>query len=203
MFNFKTKSSDVFSLGCVFYFVIFDGIILWQELRMRYKDVEEKLEEKRQELNDQGKNEQFLQLDLLNGMLKFEPELRLSAQNILHHPLFWDNKKCLQFILDIRKKFDILDPKFTRKIKDDKKLFDETSTAQQLRVALDFDKSVVYSGWIAKLDANLANEFNRGYDEKSVSDLLRAIRNKVIIFKKTYCFHSDYRLTSSGCTRRR
>ena len=149
---------------------------------MNYKDLEEKLEEKRQELNDQGKNEQLLQMDLLMRMLKLEPELRPSAEKVLSHPLFWADKRSLEFILDIRKKFDVLDPKFARKIKDEhQKVLDETPIVQQLKVALDLDKTVVNNGWIAKLDATLEEEFHRGYDKESVSDLLRAVRNKVII----------------------
>ena len=149
---------------------------------MNYKDLEEKLEEKREELNDQGKNEQLLQMDLLMRMLKLEPELRPSAEKVLGHLLFWDDKRCLEFILAIRKKFDVLDPKFKRKIKDEhQKVLDATPTVLKLKDALDLDKSVVNNDWIAKLDAILEQEFIRNYDKKSVSDLLRAMRNKVII----------------------
>ena len=166
----------------MFHFVISDGCILWQELGVNYKDVEEKLEEKLQEMNDQGKNEQLLLMDLLMQMLKLEPELRPSAKKVLSHPLFWDDKRCLEFILAIRKKFDVLDPKFTRKIKDEhQKVKQETPIVQNLIVALDLDKSVVNNDWIQTLDTILAEEFIRGYDKESVSDLLRAMRNKVNI----------------------
>ena len=203
--NFKTKSSDVFSLGLVFHFVIFDGIILWQELGMNYKDLEEKLEEKRQELNDQGKNEQLLQMDLLMRMLKLEPELRPSAEKVLSHPLFWEDKRCLEFILDIRKKFDVLAPKFTRKIKDEQqKVPDATPTVLKLKDALDLDKSAVHNDWIVKLDAILKKEFTIGYDKESVSDFLRAMRNKVIISLNLFIafFHLIFFLIFSGCTRK-
>ena len=149
---------------------------------MNYKDVEKKLEEKRQLLNVQGKNEQLLQMDLLMRMLKLDPELRPSAKKVLSYPLFWDDKRCLEFILDIRKKFDVLDPKFTRKIKDEhQKVLDKIPTVLKLKDALDLDKSVVSYDWIQKLDLILKEEFNRNYDKESVSDLLRAMRNKVII----------------------
>ena len=149
---------------------------------MNYNYVEGKLEEKIQELVDQGKNEQFLQIGLLINMLNLKPELRPSAEKVLNHPLFWEDKKCLDFILEIRKNFDVLDPKFARKIKDEhQKNLNETPTVLKLKIALDLDKSVVHNGWIQKLDATLEEEFNRGYDKESVSDLLRAMRNKVII----------------------
>ena len=148
---------------------------------MNYKDVEGKLEEKRQELFDQGNNEQFLQMDLLIKMLNLEPELRSSVDKLLHHPLFWDDKRCLEFILDIRKKFHILDPKFARKIRNLQQTVLQEPTVQKLKVALDLDKSVVNNDWIAKLDSTLAEEFTTGYDKESVSDLLRTMRSMVII----------------------
>ena len=149
---------------------------------MDYKNFKLKLEEKLKELSDQGKNEQLLQMDLLMRVLELEPELRPSAKKVLSHPLFWDDKRCLEFILDIRKKFDILDPKFVRKIRNEhQKVLDETPTVLKLRNALNEDRSVVKNNWIATLDGILKEEFIRAYDKESVSDLLRAIRNKVII----------------------
>ena len=169
-------------MGCVFYFVILDGSILWQELNMSYSEVELQLANKLQESKDQGNCKEILQMDLLTRILKLNPELRPSAKKMLSHPLFWEDKICLNFILDIRKKFDVLDPKFVRKIKNEhQKILDETPTVLKLKVALDLDKTVVQNDWIAKLDTILAEEFNRGYDKESVSDLLRAMRNKVIV----------------------
>ena len=185
MFYFKTKSSDVFSLGCVFYFVIFDGSVLWQDLGMNYKDVEEKLEEKRQELNEQGSNEQLLQMDLLMRTLKLELELRPSAKKVLHHPLFWADKRCLEFILEIRKKIEVLEPMFVRRIKyEHQKVIYETPIVQQLKAALDLDKSVIKDDWKAKLDPVFASDLNSSYKTfTTVSELLRAIRNKVKFLK--------------------
>ena len=189
MSYFQAKSSDIFSLGCVFYFVIFDGNILWQELGMNYKDVEDKLEEKLQLLNDQGNNQQFLQMDLLMRMLKSEPELRPSLKKVISHPLFWNDNKILEFILEIRKKFDVLDPKFDvldprflRQIKNEhQKVLTETSIVQWLKIALDLDRSVVSNDWKVKLDATLKKEFKGDYDKESVLDLLKAMRNLVNI----------------------
>ena len=117
-------------------------------------------------------------------MLNLKPDLRPSAKKVLHHPIFWADKKSLEFILKIRRKFDVLDPKFASKIKygmEHQKVLMETPIVQRLKVALDVDKSVVKSDWKAKLDKTLAEEFKGGYDKESVSDLLRAMRNKVII----------------------
>ena len=125
-------------------------------------------------------NEQFLQMDLLMRMLRLDHDLRPSTPQILEHPLFWEDKRSLEFILEIRKKFEILDPKFIRRIKDDhQKVLQEQPMVEKLRDTLDLDQSVVNNDWIAKLDITLADDFRRGYETTSVSDLLRAIRNKV------------------------
>ena len=156
-------------MGSVFYFVTFDGTLLSKELIMSYTNVELKLKEKQK---------------MITRMLKLQPECRPSVEKLLHHPFFWEDKRCLNFILDIRKNFDILDPKFVRKIKGGMKhqfVLQETTIVRRLKVTLDSDKLVIHNNWKEKLDAVLADEFNKGYDKESVSDLLRAMRNKVII----------------------
>lgn len=147
-----------------------------------YKDVAKKLEENLQELINHGNNEQILQMNLLIRMLTIKQEFRPCAQKVLLHPLFWGEKKCLEFILNIRKKFDILDPKFASKIKNQHQtVLQDTPIVQKLKVALDLNKSVFHNDWKAKLDLSLAEEFKAGYDKESMSDLLRAIRNKVLL----------------------
>ena len=149
---------------------------------MSFIDVEDKLIEKLQLLNNQGNNEQFLQMDLLMKMMNLRPVLRPSVVKMLHHPLFWTDKRCLEFILDIQKKFDVSDPKVSNSFEDALRKVLQEPIVRQLKVALDLDKSVVHNNWTAKLDAILAEEFNReSYYKESVSDLLRAMRNKVII----------------------
>ena len=143
-----------------------------------------KLKEKQEMINDQGKNERILQMEMLTRLLNLQPECRPSVEKLLHHPFFWEDKRCLDFILEIRKNFDVLDPKFVHKIKDVMKyqnVLQETTIVRQLKVTLDSNKLVVYNNWKGKLDAVLADEFTGDYDKESVSDLLRAMRNKVII----------------------
>ena len=168
----------------MFYFVLFNGEILTKKLSQNYLGLEETLRSKRQSINDEGINDRILQMDLVIRMINIEQNLRPSLQNVLHHLCFWNDKKCLDFILEIRKNFDVLDPNFTSKIKDRKeyqKVVRETPNMQNLKNVLDLDKSVVYNDWTAKLDKKLTEEFNRSYNKESVSDLLRAMRNKVII----------------------
>ena len=182
--TFKAKSSDVFSLGCVFFFVISGGTILSQKLDQKYTDIDTKLKTMLKDLIQKDKeSQQFLQMDLIPQTLNLKPELRPSAQQILHHPLCWDDKKCLEFIVAIRNKFDFLDATFIKKVKksDERQMvLRETPAVENLRDALDLNKSYVNIGWTAKLDCTLASELDKNYKTNSVSDLLRAIRNKVL-----------------------
>ena len=183
-FYFKTKTSDIFSLGSVFYFITFDGTILSKELNMSYKDIKLKLKEKQEMINDQGNNKKILQMEMVTTLLNIKPEARPSVEKVLHHAFFWEDKRCLEFILDIRKKFDVLDTRFVKKIKDGmeyQKVLKEMLIARQLKVTLDSDKLVGHNGWKAKLDESLAEEFTGDYDKECVSDLLKAMRNKVNI----------------------
>ena len=78
---------------------------------MNYKDIELKLKEQQKMINDQGKNEKNLQMEMLTRLLNLKPEFRPSVEKLLHHPFFWEEKRCLEFVLETRKKFDILDTK--------------------------------------------------------------------------------------------
>ena len=137
---------------------------------MNFMDVEDKLKEKLLLFNEHGNNEQFLLMDLLMKMLNLKPELRPSVEKVLHHPLFWTDKKCFEFIFEIQK----IDCNNIAE-------FWQMPVVSSLQGTLDTDKSVVHNDWISKLDATLEQEFNRGYDKESVSALLRAMRKKVII----------------------
>lgn len=138
----QTKSSDVFSLGCLFYFVVY-GSILWLEFGKTYNHVEAKLREKLQIMIDQDKitnqntnlsqaavnqsnivvqnqnpnaNQEFLLMDLLIRILKFDKDNRLSTQKIFYHPSFWGATKCISFINAIRKKFDVIRSDYLNKL---------------------------------------------------------------------------------------
>ena len=173
-----------------------------KELDQNYFGVKEKLEDKLQELIDMGNDpnlsEKLLQMDLMMRMLNLKQELRPSTQKMLEHPSFWSADKRLQFILEIRKKF-VLDPKFATKITkgfDHQKVQLATPFLERLEVELDSEPTIVKDGWISKLDTTLAQEFQRGYAEDRVSDLLRAIRNKVIIFFQFFHFNFLHQISS-------
>ena len=114
------------------------------ELSQIYSGVKKQLESMLLELNGPGNNEKFLQKDLVMRVLNLKPEIRPSVERVMHHLLFWADKKYLEIILELRKQFDVLDPKLAIKIRDEHhKVLDETLIVQKLKIALDSDKSVV------------------------------------------------------------
>ena len=147
------------------------------------KELEEKLERLILEYNE---SQHFLQMDLLSQILILKPETRPTAQQILHHPLCWDDKKCLEFIFAIRQKFDILDQnenKNKKNIKNTKNfqmVLRNKPFFQRTKDALDENTLYENIGWMEKLDKNLADDVGTKYNTKLVSELLRAIRNKVL-----------------------
>ena len=173
------------------------------ELSHKYLGVEKKLKDKLQELIDMGNDpnlsEKLLQMDLMIRMLNLDQELRPSTQEMLEHLSLWSADKRLQFILEIRKKFDVLDQKFATKITkgfEHQKVQLETPILENLEVKLDSEPTVVKDDCISKLDTTHAQEFQRGYAENSVLDLLRAIRNKVIIFFQFFHFNFLHQISS-------
>ena len=149
--------------------------------------------------NDPNLSEKLLQMDLMMRMLNLDQEFRPSTQEMLEHSSFWSADKRLQFILEIRKKFDVLDQKFATKITkgfEHQKVQLETPILEKMEDKLDSDRTVVTGGWISKLDATLAQEFQSGYAKDSVSDLLKAIRNKVIVFFHFFHFNFLHQFSS-------
>lgn len=120
-------------MGCLFYY-IFYGSILLDDLSEGFKNVEIHIKEKLEVMINKDKsmnnmlnadssqvigqvdnmtpspysNQEFLQIDLLIKILRIDNDHRLSTQEILLHPLFWEANKCISFINKIRQKFDTI-----------------------------------------------------------------------------------------------
>ena len=95
---------------------------MWNDCLKDFVKAETKLKEKLQGMiaaNNKYKNlnQEFLQMDLLMKILKVDPKLRPSTQEILQHSVFWDDKKSLEFILEIRKKLDVIKYSYLNGIK--------------------------------------------------------------------------------------
>uniref|UniRef100_A0A8D8UKA2 non-specific serine/threonine protein kinase n=1 Tax=Cacopsylla melanoneura TaxID=428564 RepID=A0A8D8UKA2_9HEMI len=147
---------DVFSLGCVFHFVLSGGRHPFGDTLRRQANIlagEYSLEPVTSELWTR----------LIEAMIAREPELRPSASTVAGHPAFWDNNTVLNFLQDVSdriEKEELTDP-----------------------VVLNLERGahiVTRGDWRTCIDPEVACDLRkyRSYRGESCRDLLRAMRNK-------------------------
>lgn len=150
---------DIFSLGCIFYFVISRGN---HPHGIRFERESNILNGKVNWSNIQGCN--FEVYDLICRMLHPVATSRPSASEILRHPFFWNSSQRLAFLTYFSDYLEKLSPQ------DD----------LILRLESYFSEVVGHSSWESLIDTELVYEIgrHRKYDFSSLRDLLRVIRNK-------------------------
>lgn len=157
----KMKCSvDIFSSGCVFYYVLSGGLHPFGDQYRRQANIiagEFNLEKIINcEMFTEAK-------DLIRMMLKPCPSERPSAKGILKHPFFWSREKQLAFFQDVSDRIE------------------KESEDAELLVLLQKDSIPVVRGdWKVHLGSELQEDLRRfrTYKGSHVRDLLRAMRNK-------------------------
>lgn len=157
----KMKCSvDIFSSGCVFYYVLSGGLHPFGDQYRRQANIiagEFNLEKIINcEMFTEAK-------DLIRMMLKPSPSERPSAKGILKHPFFWSREKQLAFFQDVSDRIE------------------KESEDAELLVLLQKDSIPVVRGdWKVHLGSELQEDLRRfrTYKGSHVRDLLRAMRNK-------------------------
>ena len=163
-----TKAIDIFSLGCVFYYVMtqghhpFDvgGTSLGRDLNIK---------EARYKLDHLGLfNYSFEADDLIRQMLSHDPRNRPDATTILRHPYFWDAASKLQFLCDISDRYE------------HEKFVSQTSAELAALDALGSDVIGKTNDFLRALPKSFIAqmETQRKYTGSRMLDLLRVIRNK-------------------------
>ncbi|KAG0638880.1 hypothetical protein HOY80DRAFT_1046658 [Tuber brumale] len=171
-----TRAIDVFSLGCVFYYILSRGE---HPFGTRWH----------REFNIINNNPDLSHLaplglaeheakDLVSSMISHNPRKRPDATKVLIHPFFWSPEKQLAFLLDVSDRFEVEKDK-------EKVTSPEGGYKSPFIPMLERNAREVCGGtgdWMKRLDrlflAELVNNKRRGYDGEKVLDLLRAIRNK-------------------------
>ncbi|KAJ3030020.1 UNVERIFIED_CONTAM: bifunctional endoribonuclease/protein kinase ire1 [Siphonaria sp. JEL0065] len=158
-----TKSIDVFSAGCVFYYYLTGGVHPFGDKYTR-------------EINILRGNHRLDRLDgLLDGgleakdlikkMIFKDPKKRPDTETILCHPYFWTPSQKLTFLQEVsdRLESEDRDP--------------PSAILKQLERGAE---KAVGKNWASKLDRRILEDLRnfRSYDTKTVQDLLRVIRNK-------------------------
>ncbi|KAJ8682778.1 hypothetical protein QAD02_018570 [Eretmocerus hayati] len=157
-----TCAVDIFSLGCVFYYVLSNGKhpfgdplrrqanILSGEIDLSY-------------LQNISENDKQIALVLIKAMISSDPVDRPPAQAVYEHPMFWEAAQVLTFFQDVSDRVEKDGP--------------ESPALQALERG---NRSVVQGDWRAHIDVEVAADLRkyRSYRGESVRDLLRALRNK-------------------------
>ncbi|XP_055543489.1 serine/threonine-protein kinase/endoribonuclease IRE1 [Wyeomyia smithii] len=159
-----TTSVDIFSLGCVFYYVLSKGYHPFGDNLKRQANI---LSNEYQlfALHADGKpsNRSVLAEELIADMIAADQSKRPPASAARNHPLFWSNDRILSFLQDVSdrvEKSDVL--------------------SDPLRTLERNARFVVREDWSLHLDQEITSDLRkyRGYQGYSVRDLLRAVRNK-------------------------
>lgn len=154
-------SADIFSLGCVYYYVLTLGDHPFGPWYERIDNIS------KNKCNLDKLIHFPLIQHLLTQMLQTNPMLRPTSQQIQQHPFFWENKQKLDFLLELSDRLE------NEQILTSSLLLDLESKALSIF-------SPKASQWDVLLPSELVqnSEKYRKYDVTSLRDLLRLIRNK-------------------------
>jgi serine/threonine-protein kinase/endoribonuclease IRE1 len=165
-----TAAVDVFSAGCVFAYVLSKGKHPFGLYSFRVFNIGSGNLQMPAEITDERA------VDLVKKMLTFKPSERITIHQVLVHPFFWDEEKCLTFIQVACK---VLEPQAASK---------SHPSDGPLIAKLEADRNKIFTGnWPDHLTANARQNLFKGVfpmknkEEvtKSVFFLLKAFRNKV------------------------
>ncbi|KAI5969920.1 IRE1 [Candida margitis] len=160
-----TKAIDIFSLGCVFFYILTNGLHPFGDRYMREGNII-KGEYDLSILLTKCPHDKYESIDLIASLIHANPAMRPNTTKILNHPLFWSNIKRLEFLLKVSDRFEI----------------EKRDPPSDLLLELEKHAKTVHNlDWHLQLDDdefldNLGKY--RKYQAAKLMDLLRAIRNK-------------------------
>uniref|UniRef100_A0A670KH24 non-specific serine/threonine protein kinase n=1 Tax=Podarcis muralis TaxID=64176 RepID=A0A670KH24_PODMU len=156
-----TSAVDIFSAGCIFYYVVSSGQHPFGDGFHRQANIltgAYQLAHLQQETHDN-----VIGRELIEAMISSDPRLRPSATQVLLHPFFWSHEKQLQFFQDVSDRIE-----------------KEPADGPVVRALEARGQVVVRDNWRTHISIPLQTDLRkfRTYKGNSVRDLLRAMRNK-------------------------
>ncbi|KAI9809914.1 MAG: hypothetical protein M1825_000347 [Sarcosagium campestre] len=158
-----TRAIDIFSLGCVFFYILSRGNHPYGDRYMREANI----------VKGQCKLDQLLELAdygyeataLIERMLDHNPRNRPDATTVMIHPFFWPAEKRLNFLVDVSDHFE-WEPR------------DPPSAV--LDTLESVAPEVLGTDFLKRLDKSFIETLGkqRKYTGSRMLDLLRAMRNK-------------------------
>ncbi|XP_074647988.1 serine/threonine-protein kinase/endoribonuclease IRE1-like isoform X2 [Tubulanus polymorphus] len=155
-----TCKVDIFSSGCVFYYVLSKGKHPFGDSIHRQANILNN----EYRLDRLDKEAHSVEMDLISWMLHPEASCRPSVKSILKHPFFWSYEKQLMFFQDVSDRTEKVPP--------------EDYVVQSLESG---GLEIVKKDWRKHITEELQTDLRRfrSYKGSSVRDLMRAMRNKV------------------------
>ncbi|KPJ02718.1 Serine/threonine-protein kinase/endoribonuclease IRE2 [Papilio xuthus] len=157
-----TTSVDIFSLGCVFYYVLSRGQHPFGDVLRRQANIltgDYSLEQLDKILPEE---EIVVTKMLIRAMISSRPQLRPPCETVLKYPMFWGKQSILNFLQDVSDQVE------------------SCSCAGAEHPLERGARRVVRGDWRAHVSAPVAGDLRarRTYRGERVAHLLRAIRNK-------------------------
>ncbi|NXU82329.1 ERN1 endoribonuclease, partial [Xiphorhynchus elegans] len=157
-----TSAVDIFSAGCIFYYVVSGGQHPFGDSLRRQANIlagSYQLSCLQEEAHDK-----LVARELIVAMISPEPQHRPSAPVVLVHPFFWSQEKQLQFFQDVSDRVE-----------------KEPAEGPIVSALESGGRAVVRTNWRMHISLPLQMDLRkfRTYKGGSVRDLLRAMRNKV------------------------
>uniref|UniRef100_A0A8D2MQP3 Serine/threonine-protein kinase/endoribonuclease IRE1 n=1 Tax=Zonotrichia albicollis TaxID=44394 RepID=A0A8D2MQP3_ZONAL len=156
-----TSAVDIFSAGCIFYYVMSGGQHPFGDSLRRQANILAgcyQLSCLQEEAHDK-----LVARELIVAMISAEPQRRPSAPVVLVHPFFWSQEKQLQFFQDVSDRVE-----------------KEPVEGPIVSALESGGRAVVRTNWRMHISLPLQMDLRkfRTYKGGSVRDLLRAMRNK-------------------------
>ncbi|KOX79225.1 Serine/threonine-protein kinase/endoribonuclease ire-1 [Melipona quadrifasciata] len=161
--NRTTCAVDIFSLGCVFYYVLSDGKHPFGDPLRRQANILCGESDLSGLCDGISQNDKELALVLIKAMIASNPSERPPVMAVHDYPIFWEPATILAFFQDVSDRVE-------------KEQIDSPAL-----IALESDSRRVLQGdWRLLIDVEVAIDLRkyRSYRGESVRDLLRALRNK-------------------------
>lgn len=196
---FKLQCSmDVFSAGCLLFYVLTDGYhpfgsgphIESNVLKGHYdlSRLIQLIPLEKQELDDDeislDETDQCIPeaVDLVTRMICKEPSVRPTMNQVLAHPYFWTAEKRLAFLQDVSDRLSLIPEYETADESQEGFIKSSESLSRALQRVWKSCHPPSPSNWLHVLDStlrsHLMNDPRRKYHGSRVADLLRALRNK-------------------------
>jgi serine/threonine-protein kinase/endoribonuclease IRE1 len=166
------RAVDIFSLGCVFFYVLTNGAHPFDSEDSDIGHVEREINIKKWDRPRLNKLSQWGDSteeprQLIEWMLAKQPENRPTAAQVMNHPFFWSDAKRLNFLCDVSDHWE-------------RECRDPPSYDLQILERIGYERNVHKGDFLTELDRCFVDTLGkqRKYTGDRMLDLLRALRNK-------------------------